>query len=71
MSRYKQAISVTIDEECVVWLNSKKEKRSKVVNKLIQAAMLENKTYVKDLQEQLAQAKKAIQAYIALGELKE
>jgi len=63
MSRYKQAISVTIDEECVVWLNSKKEKRSKVVNKLIQAAMLENKTYVKDLQEQLAQAKKAIQAY--------
>jgi uncharacterized protein with PIN domain len=61
----KQAMSVTIDLECAIWLESRKEKRSRVVNKLIQAAMLENRTTVKDLQEQLEQAKKAILMYRA------
>jgi len=67
----KQAMSVTIDLECAIWLESRKEKRSRVVNKLIQSAMAGEQDQIRDLKQQLAQAKKAIQAYIALGEVKE
>ena len=61
----KQAMSVTIDLECAIWLESRKEKRSRVVNKLIQSAMAGEQDQIRDLKQQLAQAKKAILAYAA------
>ena len=64
MSGYKQAISITVDDECMVWLNNRKEKRSRVVNRLIQSAMAGEGDQIKDLKEQLAQAKKAIKHYL-------
>jgi len=70
MSGYKQAISITVDDECMVWLNNRKEKRSRVVNRLIQSAMAgqtdQVQDQVKDLQEQLATAKGAIKQYMQL-----
>jgi len=60
----KAAISVTLDYECVVWLDNRKEKRSRVVNRLIQQAMIGELDTILDLKEQLAQAKKAIKHYL-------
>lgn len=35
----KTGISVTLDHKCVVWLNNKQGKKSRVINKLIIEAM--------------------------------
>lgn len=67
----KQAMSITIDLECAIWLENRNEKRSRVVNQLIQSAMAGERETIIELKQQLAQAKKAIQAYIQLGKVKE
>jgi len=62
----KTGISATIDYECVVWLNNQKGKKSRVINRLIQAAMAGEKDTIADLEEQLRIARGAIKQYMKL-----
>jgi len=39
MSGYKSAISITLDDECIRYLNTKVDKRSRYVNRLILSDM--------------------------------